>query len=37
VAANAAAAFDHLDAERTRREIEALRSENAALQKLSAR
>jgi GAF domain-containing protein len=35
VAANAAAAFDHLDAERTRREIEALRSENAALQKLS--
>lgn len=36
VAANAAAAFDHLDAERTRREIEALRSENAALQKLSA-
>jgi hypothetical protein len=37
VAANAAAAFDHLDAERTRREIEALRSENAALQKLTAR
>lgn len=36
VAANAAAAFDHLDAERTRREIEALRSENAALQKLTA-
>ena len=36
VAANAAAAFDHLEAERTRREIEALRSENAALQKLSA-
>jgi hypothetical protein len=35
VAANAAAAFDHLEAERTRREIEALRSENAALQKLS--
>lgn len=35
VAANAAAAFDHLDAERTRREIEALRSENAALQKLT--
>lgn len=36
VAANAAAAFDHLDAERARREIEALRSENAALQKLTA-
>ncbi|HLI97981.1 MAG TPA: hypothetical protein VKT72_18075 [Candidatus Baltobacteraceae bacterium] len=36
VAANAAAAFDHLDAERARREIEALRSENAALHKLSA-
>lgn len=32
VAANAAAAFDHLDADRTRREIEALRRENAALQ-----
>lgn len=36
VAANAAAAFDHLDAERTHREIEALRSENAALQKLTS-
>lgn len=35
VAASAAAAFDHLEAERTRREIEALRSENAALQKLT--
>lgn len=37
VAASAAAAFDHLEADRTRREIEALRSENAALQKLTAR
>jgi GAF domain-containing protein len=36
VAGSAAAAFDHLEAERTRREIEALRSENAALQKLTA-
>jgi hypothetical protein len=36
VAASAAAAFDHLEAERTRREIEALRSENAALHKLTA-
>jgi hypothetical protein len=35
VAGNAAAAFDHLDAERTRREIEALRGENLALRKLT--
>jgi hypothetical protein len=31
IAANAAAAFDHLDAERSRREIAALRAENTAL------
>jgi hypothetical protein len=36
VAGSAAAAFDHLEAEHTRREIEALRSENAALQALRA-
>lgn len=36
IAASAAAAFDHLDAERTRREIDALKSENAILRGANA-